>query len=70
MGDLVLLKAGNIIPADIRITKAWNMKVDESLLKRTSSATMKTAECTSRNPTTSENVVFFGTSCVDGNVLK
>lgn len=70
VGDLVLLKAGNYIPADIRITKAWNMKVDESAITHIFDTKEKTPRCSNTNPAVCQNVVFAGTSCVDGKVYK
>lgn len=32
VGDLVILEAGNYVPADCRITKAFNLKIEESSL--------------------------------------
>lgn len=70
VGDLVLLKAGNYIPADIRITKAWNMKVDESALTHIFDTKEKTPRSSNKNPAFSQNVVFAGTLCVDGKFNK
>lgn len=70
VGDLVILNAGNFIPADIRITKAWNMKVDESALTQIFDTKEKTPRCSNRNPAFSQNVAFAGTSCIDGKTYK
>lgn len=32
VGDIVLLEAGKQVPADLRLTKTWNLKVEESAL--------------------------------------
>jgi len=43
-GDLILLEAGNRIPADIRFIETYNLKVDESTLTGESDNVEKTAE--------------------------
>lgn len=43
-GDIVLLESGNRIPADIRVLRAQNLAVDESLLTGESRAVEKSAD--------------------------
>ena len=43
-GDIVLLKAGDKIPADIRLTEATNMKIEEAVLTGESLPVNKTTE--------------------------
>jgi sodium/potassium-transporting ATPase subunit alpha len=66
-GDIVKIKAGDNIPADIRIIQANNMKVDNSSLTGESEKLERTSECTHPdNALETKNLVFFGTSCEFG----
>ena len=58
---------GDKIPADIRIIKSNEMKVDNSSLTGESKKLLRTPECTSeKNALDTENLAFFGTICVKG----
>ncbi|MCS6818774.1 MAG: cation-translocating P-type ATPase [Chitinophagales bacterium] len=46
-GDVVLLEAGNSVPADLRITESHSLRIDESALTGESVATDKTTEALS-----------------------
>ncbi|CAG9331213.1 unnamed protein product [Blepharisma stoltei] len=66
-GDIVYVKQGNKIPADIRILHSNNMKVDNSSLTGESEPLQRTENCTNeKNPLETENLAFFGTMCSSG----
>ena len=66
-GDIVEVKGGDRIPADIRIIYSQEMKVDNSSLTGESDALLRTVECTNKdNPLETNNLAFFGTLCKEG----
>ncbi|KHN86601.1 Sodium/potassium-transporting ATPase subunit alpha-4, partial [Toxocara canis] len=66
LGDVVLLKGGDRIPADIRILTASGFKVDCSSLTGESEPQNRTPECSSKNPLETSNLALFGTNAVEG----
>ncbi|KAL4470821.1 hypothetical protein ABPG73_000081 [Tetrahymena malaccensis] len=67
VGDIVLIKAGEKIPADIRILESSEMKVDNSPLTGESEPQLRTAECSHpENYLETANMAFFGTLCKEG----
>ena len=66
-GDVVVLKSGNRIPADLRIIKSEELKVDNSSLTGESDPKERTAECTDKSYLETENFAFYSTLCVDGS---
>ena len=58
-GDLVMLEAGDRVPADIRLSAAMQLRCDESVLTGESVAVEKSLE-------TEEDRLFMGTSVVSG----
>uniref|UniRef100_A0A914ZX84 Sodium/potassium-transporting ATPase subunit alpha n=1 Tax=Parascaris univalens TaxID=6257 RepID=A0A914ZX84_PARUN len=66
VGDVVLLKGGDRIPADIRILNASGFKVDCSSLTGESEPQVRNPQCTSKNPLETSNLALFGTNAVEG----
>jgi len=66
-GDLVSLKNGSKIPADIRIIAQMQMKVDNASLTGESEAQERSWLPDEGLPIESKNIVFFGTLIVNGN---
>ena len=69
-GDVVVLGAGDIVPADARILEANHLFVDESSLTGESAASLKISRPGELDPDKEEDragLAFFGTSVVSGN---
>ncbi|XP_063217399.1 sodium/potassium-transporting ATPase subunit alpha-like isoform X2 [Bacillus rossius redtenbacheri] len=64
-GDLVEVKGGDRIPADIRIIKASNFKVDLSSLTGESEPQSRSTEYTDHNPLETKNLAFFSTNAIE-----
>lgn len=65
-GDLVEVKFGDRVPADIRITKAHGFKVDNSSLTGESEPQSRSPDFTNDNPLETRNLAFFSTNAVEG----
>lgn len=70
VGDVIQLDAGDKVPADARILKAVNAKVDESILTGESLQVEKEDVNLSGNKLIQDqiNIVFSGTSVVNGKI--
>ncbi|XP_059138721.1 sodium/potassium-transporting ATPase subunit alpha-like [Physella acuta] len=66
LGDIVEVKFGDRVPADIRIISAHGFKVDNSSLTGESEPQSRTAEFTHENPLETRNLAFFSTNAVEG----
>lgn len=66
-GDIVEVKMGDKIPADIRIIQSREMKVDNSALTGECDPLLRIVDCTSENPLETKNLAFFGTLCKEGS---
>ncbi|XP_033864146.1 sodium/potassium-transporting ATPase subunit alpha-1-like [Acipenser ruthenus] len=66
VGDLVEVKGGDRIPADLRIISANGCKVDNSSLTGESEPQTRTPEFSNENPLETRNIAFFSTNCVEG----
>ncbi|XP_017783269.1 PREDICTED: sodium/potassium-transporting ATPase subunit alpha-like [Nicrophorus vespilloides] len=66
VGDLVDMKFGDRIPADVRITKSQGFKVDNSSITGENEPLLRTNQCTNENILETRNVAFFSTNAVEG----
>ena len=67
VGDIVMLKAGDRVPADLRIlTCSDDMQVDNASLTGESEPCKRSPVCTDANPLESQNMAFFGTQVPKG----
>lgn len=68
-GDMVLLEAGDIIPADLRALEVENFLVDESILTGESSPVIKSVDALAEKTEEvfqAKNIFFAGTSVISG----
>lgn len=65
-GDVVEVKFGDRVPADIRIIEARGFKVDNSSLTGESEPQSRGPEFTHENPLETKNLAFFSTNAVEG----
>lgn len=66
IGDIVDVKFGDRIPADIRIIESRGLKVDNSSLTGESEAQSRSPEFTHDNPLETKNLAFFSSNAVEG----
>merc|ERR1719262_1239374 len=66
LGDIVEVKFGDRIPADIRILESRQFKVDNSSLTGESEPQARNHEFTHINPLETKNLGFFSTNAVEG----
>merc|ERR1712020_782886 len=66
LGDIIEIKFGDRIPADIRVLEARMFKVDNSSLTGESEPQARTPEFTHENPLETKNLAFFSTNAVEG----
>ncbi|KAG9511174.1 hypothetical protein GZH46_00258, partial [Fragariocoptes setiger] len=66
VGDLVDVQAGDRIPADLRIVRADQLRIDNSSLTGESEPQSRSVIKTNDNPLETKNLAFFSTNCVEG----
>jgi sodium/potassium-transporting ATPase subunit alpha len=66
VGDLIDVKFGDRVPADIRVLKANGFKVDNSSLTGESEPQPRSPDYTNENPLETRNIAFFSTNAVEG----
>ncbi|XP_012863353.3 potassium-transporting ATPase alpha chain 2-like [Echinops telfairi] len=67
VGDIVEIKGGDQIPADLRLLSSQGCKVDNSSLTGESEPQPRTCECTHDNLLETKNIVFFSSTCLEGS---
>ncbi|KAM7249418.1 hypothetical protein ACFE04_008272 [Oxalis oulophora] len=65
VGDVVEVKFGDRIPADIRVIECRGFKVDNSSLTGESEPQSRSTEFTHENPLETKNLAFFSTNAVE-----
>ncbi|CAG0901115.1 unnamed protein product [Cyprideis torosa] len=65
-GDIVEVKFGDRVPADIRILSTSGFKVDNSSLTGESEPQGRSPDMTNENPLETKNLAFFSTNAVEG----
>mmetsp|Transcript_13029 Transcript_13029/g.21358 ORF Transcript_13029/g.21358 Transcript_13029/m.21358 type:complete len:1194 (+) Transcript_13029:80-3661(+) len=66
VGDVVVVQAGDKVPADIRILQSDEMKVDNSSLTGESDPQARTVVCTDDSPMETHNLAFYSTLVLNG----
>merc|ERR1712117_196994 len=66
LGDIVEVKFGDRIPADLRVIESKGFKVDNSSLTGESEPQSRGPEFTHENPLETKNFAFFSTNAVEG----
>ncbi|KAG9509343.1 Sodium/potassium-transporting ATPase subunit alpha, partial [Fragariocoptes setiger] len=66
IGDLVEVSYGDRIPADFRVTRSLQFRVDNSSLTGESEPQTRISEATHDNPIETKNLAFMSTNCVEG----
>ena len=66
LGDIIYVKFGDRVPADIRVIESMGFKVDNSSLTGESEPQARNAEFTHENPLETKNLAFFSTNAVEG----
>merc|ERR1712226_233235 len=67
VGDVIDVKFGDRVPADIRVVEAKGFKVDNSSLTGESEPQSRSPEFTHENPLETKNIAFFSTNCNEGS---
>ncbi|EGD78059.1 hydrogen/potassium-exchanging ATPase 4A [Salpingoeca rosetta] len=66
-GDVVEIKSGDRIPADLRLIETQGLKVDNSSLTGEAEPQKRSKECTDANPLETQNIAFYSTNAVEGS---
>ncbi|WAR04481.1 AT1A-like protein, partial [Mya arenaria] len=66
VGDIVDVKFGDRLPADVRVISSHGFKVDNSSLTGESEPCSRGSEFTHENPLETKNLAFFSTNAVEG----
>lgn len=66
IGDLVDIKFGDRVPADLRIIHCQNLKVDNSPITGEADPQPRSSKTCDENFLESKNVAFFSTNVIEG----
>ncbi|GFT44659.1 hypothetical protein NPIL_87791 [Nephila pilipes] len=66
VGDIVIVKKGDFIPADIRIIESNDLETDDSRITGTLEARPKNQYDIKEDPLETDNLAYFGTFCLQG----
>lgn len=66
VGDIIEVKYGDKLPADIRILESRGLKVDNSTLTGEAEPQKRSPYYSDRNPLETQNLAFFSTNVVEG----
>merc|ERR1711971_924830 len=66
LGDIIEVKFGDRMPADMRVLESRGLKVDNSSLTGESEPQARNHEFTHENPLETKNLAFFSTNVVEG----
>lgn len=70
LGDIVEVKFGDRIPADLRVIAAHAFKVDNSSLTGESEPQSRVFDYHSEDPLEAKNIAFFSTNAVEGEFSR
>ncbi|ELU12040.1 hypothetical protein CAPTEDRAFT_168025 [Capitella teleta] len=68
VGDIIEVKFGDRVPADVRVISAHGFKVDNSSLTGESEPQSRSSDFTHENPLETRNLAFFSTNAVEGTM--
>jgi sodium/potassium-transporting ATPase subunit alpha len=66
VGDVVVLRNGDRVPADLRLVDVRSLRVDQAALTGESEPVSSSATCTDSNYLQTRNIAFCGTNIVEG----
>merc|ERR1719370_5999 len=69
LGDIVYLRKGDVVPADVRILKSSGLKVDNSNLTGESEPQSRSPEFSHDNPLETKNLAFSSTKVTNGKAV-
>ncbi|CAF3600146.1 unnamed protein product [Rotaria socialis] len=68
-GDIIHVRGGDRVPADIRIVHTSGLQVDNSILTKDTDPVPKSADYTNTNPLETNNLLLCGTSVTHGSAI-
>ena len=67
VGDVVLVRGGDQVPADIRLITCQSLKVDNSTLTGESEPQPRSTQAEAEAALEAKNLIFFSTNCIEGS---